>query len=105
MLGDYPTSAECSTVNCTRSELIEYRTFGIASYILLHHSTIRQAADAYCVGKSSAHYYIHNVLSKLDRIQYDEVCTVLNENWNDRQRRGGMATARLMAERKNMGGT
>lgn len=108
--GESPTMAGGSSASLSRGpvkgsnyDLIEYRTFEIASYILLHHSTIRQAAEAYCISKSTAHYYIHRFLSKLDKIQYDEVCTVLNENWSDRQRRGGIGVARKKYEKKQSG--
>lgn len=77
--------------HCTREEIIEYKTLGIASYIVLHHATIRMAAAAYCIPKSTAHSYIHTHLPRLDSEQYNLVCTILNENWADRARRGGIA--------------
>ena len=91
------------TRSTSREELIEYRTLGIADYIMLHHATIRMAALAYCVPKSTAHGYIHRHLSKLDPIMYEEVCTILHENWTDRQRRAGYATAAARKERMKNG--
>lgn len=91
------------TRGTSRDELIEYRTLGIADYIMLHHATIRTAALAYCVSKSTAHYYIHQHLSKLDPIMYESICTILHENWTDRHRRAGYATAAARKERRENG--
>ena len=77
---------------------IEYRTLDIASYIVLHHGTVRMAAEAYCISKSSVHGYMRKVLPKLDPELYTQVDTVFHENWNMKHIRGGEATARKYAE-------
>lgn len=81
------------------SDLVEFKTLEIAGYIIMHRCTLRQAADAYCVSKSSAHLYMHKYLPELDRITYDQVCEILNDNWSQRQRRGGLAVAKCRTEK------
>lgn len=77
----------------SRWELIEYKTCNLASYMLLHRCTIRAAADALFIPKSTAHMYLRSYLPKIDPQIYDEVCTLLNENIQIRAYRGGVARA------------
>ena len=84
---------------------IEYRTLSIAEYIIQHRSTIRQAAEAHFISKSCVHSDIHNRLPRLNRDLYDKVCIILQENWRMRFIRGGEATAKVYAERRQLSGT
>ena len=63
---------------------IEDRTIELACYIIENKATIRTAAD--CIGISKS---------------FEEVRTVLNWNFAERQIRGGHATQKVLARRKN----
>ena len=83
---------------------LEYKVMDIASYIILHHGTIRMAASAYCVGKSTVHYYMRVKLPDIDPVLYEKVNRIMNENWDMKNIRGGEATARLYEEKNKQNG-
>ena len=73
-------------------DYIVERVTDIASYLLEHKCTIREAAYAFCVSKSTAHKDLAERLPCIDKQLYSQVATVLQDNWDERYIRGGEAT-------------
>ena len=73
-------------------EYIVERVMDIAEYLLEHKCTVRDAAYAYCVSKSTAHKDLSERLPQLDKALYEQVAEVLRDNWDERYIRGGEAT-------------
>ena len=73
-------------------DYIVERVMDIAEYLLQNKCTVREAAYAYCVSKSTAHKDLSERLPQLDKALYDRVAEVLRDNWDERYIRGGEAT-------------
>lgn len=73
-------------------DYIVERVNDIAEYILQNKCTIREVADVYCVSKSTAHKDLAERLPLLDKCLYEQVSTLLKDNWDERYIRGGEAT-------------
>ena len=73
-------------------DYIVERVMDIAEYLLQNKCTVREAAYAYCVSKSTAHKDLSERLPQLDKALYDQVAEVLRDNWDERYIRGGEAT-------------
>lgn len=80
---------------------IEDRTIELACYIIENKATIRAAADCIGISKSVAHSDLLYRLPYLNPPLFEEVRTVLNWNFAERQIRGGHATQKVLARRKN----
>ena len=63
-----------------------------ASYIIEHKATVREAAKALCVGKSTIHKDVIERLRTIHPGLYSSVREVLNTNKAERHIRGGKAT-------------
>ena len=63
-----------------------------ASYIIEHKATVREAAKALCVGKSTIHKDVTERLRTIHPGLYGSVREVLNTNKAERHIRGGKAT-------------
>ena len=63
-----------------------------ASYIVDHKATVRDAAKALCVGKSTVHKDVTDRLRTINPGLYQLVRAVLNTNKAERHLRGGKAT-------------
>jgi len=70
----------------------EERAKEIGNYIVVYHSTIRQAAEKFGVSKSTVHKDVNLRLPKVDRKLYNKVRKVLDYNTSQRSIRGGIAT-------------
>lgn len=70
----------------------EERAVALAEYIVQHHATVRQAAKAFQVSKSTVHKDVSQRLKMIDPTAYDKVKAVLEQNKNERHIRGGQAT-------------
>lgn len=75
-------------------DYIAERVKDIADYLVEHKCTVREAAYAFCVSKSTAHKDLAERLPDLDRQLYNRVAEVLRDNWDERYIRGGEATKR-----------
>lgn len=64
----------------------------LGRYIVNHNSTVRGAAKANCVSKSTVHSDVTKRLKKIDGELYDKVRKVLDINKLERHIRGGLAT-------------
>ena len=71
---------------------LEERIFTEANYIIEHDATVRDAAKALCVGKSTVHKDVTDQLRTADPALYHAVRRVLNRNKAERHLRGGKAT-------------
>ncbi len=71
---------------------IEERVQALAAYIIEHKATVRSAALAFGVSKSTVHKDIRERLPAINRGLYRQVLPVLEENKAQRHIRGGMAT-------------
>lgn len=63
-----------------------------ASYIIEHKATVREAAKALCIGKSTIHKDVTERLKSIHPGLYKSVREVLNTNKAERHLRGGKAT-------------
>ena len=63
-----------------------------AAYIVEHKATVRDAAKALCVGKSTVHKDVTERLKTINPGLYRLVRSVLNVNKAERHLRGGKAT-------------
>lgn len=64
----------------------------LGEYILENNSTIRKTASVFGVSKSTVHVDVSHKLKNLDYELYKKVKVVLNNNFKERNIRGGMAT-------------
>lgn len=71
---------------------LEDRICEEASYIVDHKATVRDAAKALCVGKSTVHKDVTERLRSINPGLYRMVREVLNVNKAERHLRGGKAT-------------
>lgn len=75
-----------------QSGYIDVRTVELAEYIIANNATVRQAAAAFHISKSTVHKDIRNRLQNIDLTLYDQVEKVLECNLKERHIRGGIAT-------------
>ena len=68
------------------------RAVKLAEYIISENATVRSAAQAFSVSKSTVHKDITSRLSELDPSLYKKAYTVLQKNKAERHLRGGEAT-------------
>ena len=81
-------------------EYIAERVLDIADYVVKNKCTVREAGKAFCVSKSTAHKDLDERLWELDKVLYEKVSSVLEENWAERYIRGGIATQKKFAKIK-----
>ena len=73
---------------------IDERALQLALYITEHRATVRSAAGAFGVSKSTVHKDLSERLPAYNRALYLQVKEVLEENKAQRHIRGGLATRR-----------
>ena len=73
-------------------ESINERVLKIAAYLIETGATVRDAARAFDVSKSTVHSDMVHRLPKLDAAAYKKVKEVLKTNLNERHLRGGEKT-------------
>jgi putative DeoR family transcriptional regulator (stage III sporulation protein D) len=73
-------------------DIIFDRSIEAGIYITEHKATIRQAANALGVSKSTVYLDVAKRLEKFNLALWDKVREVLDHNWRDRGKRGGAAT-------------
>ena len=79
----------CSTVKYRQ---IEERAAEVARYIIDNNATVRQAAKAFGISKSTVHKDVAERLLKINPSLAEEARKVLDINKQERHLRGGMAT-------------
>lgn len=71
---------------------IEARAKDLALYMIEHRSTVRSAAKAFGVSKSTVHKDLQERLPAINPGLYRQVKEILEENKAERHIRGGIAT-------------
>ncbi len=74
------------------NDLTQVRAVEIGEYIVKNQTTVRVAAKAFGISKSTVHMDVTDKLEKIDPILYRQVRGVLDENKAQRHIRGGLAT-------------
>ena len=74
------------------SDTIEERACALAVYMIETGATVRAAARHFGISKSTVHKDLQQRLPQYNRILYEKVRMVLDENKQQRHIRGGMAT-------------
>lgn len=73
-------------------DTIDARACQLAVYMIENRGTVRSAAKAFGISKSTVHKDLSVRLPKLDQILYQQVRSLLDENKSQRHLRGGQAT-------------
>ena len=73
-------------------EYIEQRAIEISSYIIENNATVRQAAKAFGISKSTVHKDISERMLMINPTIAKDVRKVLDVNKSERHIRGGLAT-------------
>ncbi len=73
---------------------IEERVLSVASYIIERGATVRAAAKAFNISKSTVHKDMTQRLPDVNMAMAREVQQILRQNKAERHIRGGMATRR-----------
>jgi len=73
-------------------ESIRLRCLAIAAYMIDRHATVRQAARAFGLSKSSVHKDMGERLPRIDKRLSQEVSALMQYNKAVRHLRGGAAT-------------
>ena len=68
------------------------RASQLGRYIVAHNATVRKAAKAFGISKSTVHTDVTEKLKYIDSALWQEVRAVLDENKAQRHIRGGQAT-------------
>lgn len=68
------------------------RVMEMAQYLRCNKCTIRQVAQVFCVSKSTAHKDLSVRLPLVDKRLYESILPILQQNWESRHLRGGIAT-------------
>ena len=79
---------------------IYLRVTGAARHILATGATVRQCAERFGVSKTTIHKDMRLRLKQIDPGLFAEVSQVLEKNRRERHLRGGMATRRKYARRR-----
>ena len=80
---------------------IEERTVELGQYIVNEKCTVREAAKKFGISKSTVHKDVTQRLKKINPSLANQVGSVLLENKNERQIRGGNATREKYKHIKN----
>ena len=78
--------------NAVKYHQIEERAVDVAHYIIENNATVRQAAKAFGISKSTVHKDVAERLLKINVVLAEETRKVLDVNKSERHIRGGMAT-------------
>ncbi len=73
-------------------ENIEERACRLAVYMIENRATVRAAAQKFGISKSTVHKDLSERLPLCNRVLYDQVKSLLDQNKAERHIRGGMAT-------------
>jgi putative DeoR family transcriptional regulator (stage III sporulation protein D) len=82
------------------TDTIEKRACQLAVYMIETGATVRTAAKHFGISKSTVHKDLTQRLRQYNRVLYDQVRLILEENKAQRHIRGGMATREKYLARK-----
>ena len=83
-------------------EYIEERAMEIARYIIENNATVRQAAKAFGVSKSTVHKDVVERMEYINPLLAAQARIVLEQNKAERHIRGGMATKEKYLHLQNL---
>lgn len=81
------------------SDTIEERACELAVYMIETGATVRSAARHFGISKSTVHKDLSQRLPQYNRLLYERVRLVLDENKAQRHIRGGLATKKKYSEK------
>ncbi len=73
-------------------DAVDIRAVELGEYIVRNNATVRAAAKAFSVSKSTVHIDVTKRLCSIDPVLYEKVRKILDENKAQRHIRGGLAT-------------
>ena len=82
-------------------ESIRLRCLTVGQYMISHSATVRRAAEAFGISKSSVHKDMCDRLPLIDPALGRQVAALMRYNKAVRHLRGGAATRRLYRERRD----
>lgn len=82
------------------TDTIEIRACELAVYMIETGATVRAAAKHFGISKSTVHKDLTQRLRQYNRLLYDQVRLILEENKAQRHIRGGLATKEKYLNRK-----
>ena len=82
------------------TDTIEKRACQLAVYMIETGATVRTAAKHFGISKSTVHKDLTQRLRQYNRVLYEQVRLILEENKAQRHIRGGMATREKYLTRK-----
>jgi putative DeoR family transcriptional regulator (stage III sporulation protein D) len=82
------------------TDTIEKRACQLAVYMIETGATVRAAAKHFGISKSTVHKDLTQRLRQYNRVLYEQVRLILEENKAQRHIRGGMATREKYLARK-----
>ncbi len=83
-------------------DAVDIRAVELGKYIVDNEATVRSAAKAFFISKSTVHIDVTKRLPDIDPVLYEKVRCVLDVNKAQRHIRGGLATKQKY---KNLGDT
>lgn len=83
-------------------DAVDIRAVELGEYIIKHNATVRAAAKAFSISKSTVHIDVTKRLRQTNPLLYEKVREVLDLNKAQRHIRGGLATKEKY---KNVAGT
>lgn len=86
------SGALVNNLSAVKYRQIEERAAEVAHYIVDNNATVRQAAKAFGISKSTIHKDVAERLLKINPALAEEARKVLDVNKQERHLRGGMAT-------------
>ena len=84
------------------TDTIEKRACELAVYMIETGATVRTAAKHFGISKSTVHKDLTQRLRQYNRVLYEQVRLILEENKAQRHIRGGMATREKYLHNKNI---
>ena len=82
------------------ADSIEQRVCEVAVYMIETNATVRSTAKHFGISKSTVHKDLSQRLRGCNRVLYEAVREILNENKAQRHIRGGLATKQKYLARK-----
>lgn len=82
------------------ADTIEERACELAVYMIETGATVRAAAAHFGISKSTVHKDLSQRLSQCNKLLYQQVRQILDENKAQRHIRGGMATKRKFEQQR-----
>ncbi len=84
------------------TDTIDARACQLAVYMIENRGTVRSAAKAFGISKSTVHKDLSERLPKINPMLYQQVRVLLDVNKSERHIRGGLATKNKYIHQKDM---